>query len=278
MRWIRREGWRCPCTAGLDDRRGLRQLGIGDGLECERRSLDRGDGVAVAVAAVGEELPGPFEAVLPAGQAGVLGADVLDEQQLSARLQDPRRLGQGRGRVGDRAEDEGVDGGVEARVLEREPLGRRLDDLRLEPASRTLGRRRLQSCAGRARRGPARSPRPGRGRGWRRCPLPMSIVRPLAPARVSRRISRRPASSVAFAQPVVEGGEAPPPRRVVDAAHGLGAEPVARCLRPRRAGGRGLGLGLGGAGVARRRSDSPRRAPHRRDDPRWSRSSPCRRP
>ena len=53
----------------LDDRRRLRQLAALDLLQLEPRGGDRRDRVAVAVAAVAEEAPGPLEPVLPAGQS-----------------------------------------------------------------------------------------------------------------------------------------------------------------------------------------------------------------
>ena len=62
----------------------------------QRRGFDLGDGVAVAAAAVGEELPGPLEPVLPARQARVLGAHVLYEEHLAAGFEDSGRLGQRR--------------------------------------------------------------------------------------------------------------------------------------------------------------------------------------
>ena len=121
-------------------------------LHLEAGGGDRRDRVAVAVAAVAEEAPGLLEPVLPARQARVLGADVLDEEQLAAGPQHPRRLGQRRPRVGDRAEDQGRDRGVEAVVVEaavarpalRSTLRRRAGPAQLAPAA-------AWPCAGRAR-------------------------------------------------------------------------------------------------------------------------------
>src|SRR6476659_5233390 len=112
-----------------DQRRCLGQAVALDALQRQRRGFDRCDGVAVAVAAVADEAPGLFEAVLPAGQAWILGANVLDEEQLAARFEDSRGLRERGRRVGDRAEDQREDSGVEARVLEWQAFGRRFDQL-----------------------------------------------------------------------------------------------------------------------------------------------------
>ena len=79
-----------PHTRGLTDWRRLRQV---DRARPARVSNDEasisGHGVAVAVTAVGEEAPGLLEAVLPAGEARIAGANVLDEEQPAAGPQDP---------------------------------------------------------------------------------------------------------------------------------------------------------------------------------------------
>src|SRR5262245_59114823 len=77
-----RGGGRCPAPLQRpDDRRHLRQLARLDAFDPQAGGADRGKGVAVAMAAVAEEVPGPFEAVLPPGEAGLPGADVLEEQE-----------------------------------------------------------------------------------------------------------------------------------------------------------------------------------------------------
>src|SRR5680860_1074256 len=118
----------------LRDRWGFGQLAALQLFEGQPRGLDVGDGVAVAVAAVGEEPPGRLEAVLPARGAGLLGADVLEEEQLPAGLEDPRRLGECGMRVRHRAEDQREDRRVEAVVREGQLFGARFDQLDLGPA------------------------------------------------------------------------------------------------------------------------------------------------
>jgi hypothetical protein len=86
------------------------------------------------VTAVGEEAPGLLEAILPTGQARLAGAHVLDEEQLAARLQHPCCLAKRRRRIGDRAEDQGEDGGVEAVVGKGKLLRRGPADLDPSPA------------------------------------------------------------------------------------------------------------------------------------------------
>ncbi len=65
---------------------------------------------------------------------------MLDEEQSPARAQDAGRLGQRRGGVGNRAEDEGEDGGVEARVLEREVRAEAATTCAPAPVSATFAR------------------------------------------------------------------------------------------------------------------------------------------
>src|SRR5215213_1217725 len=61
----------------LDDRRCLRQLRVLDVAQLEAGGPKPSLGVAVAVAAVAEEAPGLFEAVLPLSEVGMVRADVL---------------------------------------------------------------------------------------------------------------------------------------------------------------------------------------------------------
>ena len=65
----------------------------------------------------------PVQPVLPAGEALVVGAYVLDEQQAPAGLEHPVEFAKRSRLVVDRAQDEGGDGDVEAVVLERQILG-----------------------------------------------------------------------------------------------------------------------------------------------------------
>jgi hypothetical protein len=57
-----------------------------------------------------------------------VGDDVLVEAQLAAGADDAVKLGECVVLVGDRAEDEAGDGSVDARVLERQPVGGATDD------------------------------------------------------------------------------------------------------------------------------------------------------
>src|SRR3954471_23835011 len=84
------------------DRRRLWQPVALDLFDLETGGGDRGDRVAVAVTAVAEEAPGPLEAVLPAGEIGMVRADVLEEEHLAARLEDALNLQQCRRLVGNR--------------------------------------------------------------------------------------------------------------------------------------------------------------------------------
>src|SRR5262249_7448324 len=59
----------------------------------------------------------------------IVGRDVLDEDEPSARLQDALHLGERPVEALDRAEDERRDDGVERGSVERETLGRRVDHL-----------------------------------------------------------------------------------------------------------------------------------------------------
>jgi hypothetical protein len=77
----------------------------------------------VAVAAVADPRLEPVEPVLPPGQALVVGADMLDEQEASAGPEHPAQFAQRARLVVDCAQDEGGDDHVEAVVLEREILG-----------------------------------------------------------------------------------------------------------------------------------------------------------
>jgi len=81
------------------------------------------------MAARGHVAPRALEAVLPAGEARLVGPHVLEEEQLPAGPQDARGLAQRSRGIVRSAEHERADHGVEACVLERQVLGRRNDDL-----------------------------------------------------------------------------------------------------------------------------------------------------
>src|SRR6516165_1430986 len=96
---------RAPCGRAYDHgpfhSRGLRYLAVPDRRDLERRLADRGQGVAIGVAAD----PGVQErrVVLLARHLGVGVTDVLEEQQSSARQQYSRDLGERGVRVVDTA-------------------------------------------------------------------------------------------------------------------------------------------------------------------------------
>ena len=103
--------------------RRLRQLGV---VEFGDREAGLADGIergAVAVTADHEPVE-PVHPVLQASQGGVLGAQVLEEQEPPAGTQHPAQLAQGPGLVIDPAQDQRRDRHVEGVVLEREVLGR----------------------------------------------------------------------------------------------------------------------------------------------------------
>ena len=77
-----------------NDRRALRKLSVLDLFNRQRRVLDQRGCRPIAVAAVAEPSPQPREPVLPAGQPRIVGAHVLEEQELAARPQDARDLRQ----------------------------------------------------------------------------------------------------------------------------------------------------------------------------------------
>ena len=77
-----------------------------------------------------EATPRPGEAILPAGERRRLGADVLDEEQLTVGAQHPRDLPQGEIGSVDGAQHEGRDDRVDRSVGERQLLRRRVDQPR----------------------------------------------------------------------------------------------------------------------------------------------------
>ena len=77
-----------------------------------------------------EATPRLGEAVLPAGEPRRLGADVLDEEQLTVGPQHPHDLPQGEIGSVDGAQHEGRDDRVDRSVGERQPLRRRVDQPR----------------------------------------------------------------------------------------------------------------------------------------------------
>jgi hypothetical protein len=93
----------------------------------EARSLDRVEGGAIAVAADNQPVE-PVHSVLQAGQGGVVGAQVLDKQELAAGPQHPPQLPQRPGLIIDPAQDQRRDRRVEGVIVEREIFGRRAQD------------------------------------------------------------------------------------------------------------------------------------------------------
>jgi hypothetical protein len=79
--------------------------------------------VAVAVAAVAEPSLESVQPVLPSGKALIVGAYVLDEQEVAAGLGHPVEFAKRAWLVVDCAQYERGDGHVEAVVLERQNLG-----------------------------------------------------------------------------------------------------------------------------------------------------------
>ncbi len=76
--------------------------------------MQRGEGVAVEVAAGGDAALQRGKPVLPALGGGGVGANVLEQQQLSGGAEHPRDLAGGVGQVADAAQHEGANDGVGA--------------------------------------------------------------------------------------------------------------------------------------------------------------------
>jgi pimeloyl-ACP methyl ester carboxylesterase/DNA-binding CsgD family transcriptional regulator len=100
-----------------------------------RELLDRQSGTLeqlerrlVAAAAHRERMPEAGEPVLPAGEPRRVRAHVLDQEQPAVRGEHAPHLGERRIGVGDRAQHERRDHGVERAVGERQLLGARVDD------------------------------------------------------------------------------------------------------------------------------------------------------
>jgi len=94
--------------------------------DLEAFSLDRIERAAVAVAAR-DQPDQTVQAVLPAGKARLVRANVLDEDQPAAGTEDPPELTQRPRLIIHSAEHERRDGDVERVVLEWEILDRRFD-------------------------------------------------------------------------------------------------------------------------------------------------------
>src|SRR6476661_9016531 len=93
-----------------------------DVIDLEITRLDQLNRCAVTATARSESAPGYGEAVLPGGERRRLGADVLDEQQLTVGAKYSGYLPQSDiGRV-DRAQDERRDDRVDRAVVERQAL------------------------------------------------------------------------------------------------------------------------------------------------------------
>lgn len=118
---------------GSHDRRGLGYAGVLYVVDPEPRGVQAGERVAVAVAAVTDSQPERVDAILPARDAWVVAADMLEKQQSSVGGEHAPDLGQRPGLVAYRAQDERRDDRVEARVLERQTIGWSLHDVRVRP-------------------------------------------------------------------------------------------------------------------------------------------------
>ena len=80
--------------------------------------------LAIEVAAAGKARPQRIEPVLPACHSRLRRAAVLDEAQRSARPQNAAYLGQRERRIRDRSQGPGRHDGVDAVAVERDRLGR----------------------------------------------------------------------------------------------------------------------------------------------------------
>src|SRR5205085_2646234 len=87
-------------------RRPLREAFVRDLADGEAVRLDRRERVSVAVAAARELLLDTVQPILPLGRLRVVRADVLEEEQPAAGLEDAVSLLQRAGGVRDRAENE----------------------------------------------------------------------------------------------------------------------------------------------------------------------------
>jgi len=93
------------------------------GLDGETGGGDDGGGVAGEVAAAGHAGPDRVDPSLPASDLGVVGKDVFVEPQFAAGADDTVELGERGGLVGDGAEHEGGDTGVDGGARQ-DPAGR----------------------------------------------------------------------------------------------------------------------------------------------------------
>ena len=154
MRW--------PTDQRPDDRRRLRKLAGARARSISKRRTPRSASVSAGCSCSRARTRArAVQAVLPAGELGVVGADVLQEQELSPGPQHAPHLGQRSVRVADRAQSECRDGRVERVVLEGQRLGGRLNDLGLHPAGVALAPQAAAPSAPPARSGRARSHRSG---------------------------------------------------------------------------------------------------------------------
>jgi hypothetical protein len=101
-----------------------------DLVDGESGVLDLGGGVAAQVAAREHCRPDAgLEQALDADEAGGVGTDVFEEAQLPAGHEHAEGLAQRVAGVGDGAQREGEDGGVQAGVRPRQPFGPGIGDL-----------------------------------------------------------------------------------------------------------------------------------------------------
>ncbi len=173
----RRSGGGCPARAGPRE-------------DLEPVRLDRRLGVAVRVAAPADLRPRGLDEVLPAGGEGLQRPHVLEHPQRSAGSEHPLHLGEPERGVGHAAEHERGQHGVERARLERERLGRGLNEegVRGPPAR---GERVFREGSIAITVWPAASA-PGR---LRPVPVPTSSTRPWAPEVSQARQRPRPNAS-----------------------------------------------------------------------------------
>lgn len=115
---------------GVGEARGRADVHVADPFDCEPGGLDRAQRVSRAVAAANESRPDPppVEALLDSRLAGTVGAHMLHETQLGARLKHASQLSQRAGRIRNRAKHQADHRSVEARGRERKRRRGRVPD------------------------------------------------------------------------------------------------------------------------------------------------------
>jgi hypothetical protein len=111
--------------------------------DVEAGTFDRREGVAAGVTASAAEGPEDVDGALQARKTRRLGANVFVEAQLAAGSDDAAELGEGTVLVGDGAEDERRDAGVEHCIASWKCVGDTVDDFDREVDSSRGSRREL---------------------------------------------------------------------------------------------------------------------------------------